>query len=553
VLALGSILCLIAQMPVRDARRASSPSSRFLGLVGQEALDDNNVYLGLMRQAADGALLFRNNFTPDANEPAMFNLLYLGLGRVARSTGWSLDTVHQLFGGFSIVLLVLGVYALLGQAIRRPGWRLFGLALACGSGGLLWVDRLAKRFAGWDLNPVDPWLVETNLFHAMLVYPHFVFAAALLVGSLALLVRSERTGGVLTAALGGLAGAVLASSHAFEAVALIAVAAAYLAIDAISDRRLPAPGRIRAFAWVALPPGLVLLLHKSILDREPAWGDVVARLEFATPDPLRVAMGLGATFFLVVATFDGLRRGRPAAERLAKAWVIAALALAYVPALNWRWHLLNGLPIPLALLATQGLRRGCAGRLKRALRSRRLAPGVSRAALASAAGVLFVLAALSNVNLFLSYRFEAQNPAPPMFLPEAEVEAFRWMDREVPRDALVLAAYRTGNYLPRMSGQRVVLGEDKLTHEFPTRERMVRSFFAPGLADSERLDILRGLGADYVFHGSAERDLGSYDPGTAGFLRCVYEKDGVRVFGVLPAKGGGVTARAGSQGAGGGP
>src|SRR5262249_8339106 len=148
---------------------------------------DNNVYLGLMRQAAEGRTLFTNNFTPEPNPPALFNFLYLALGRLASWMGWSLDFTHRLFGGVSILLLVLAAYSFIATAIRRPFYRRFALVLACFGGGLLWLARLMLRLTGLDLRPVSNWLVELNLFHAMIVYPHFVFAAALMTGSLTLL------------------------------------------------------------------------------------------------------------------------------------------------------------------------------------------------------------------------------------------------------------------------------------------------------------------------------------------------------------------------------
>src|SRR5262249_32858901 len=156
---------------------------------------------------------------------------------------------------------------------------------------------------------------------------------------------------------GGCCAAGLAASHAFEAVAFVPIAGVYLVLDGFALGRIPGENRWKALGLVLRLPLGVLLLHRYILAQEPAWGGVVSRLSFYTPDPFRLGMGLGVTLLIVILTFDGLLRvDRASGERMAKAWLFTVLFLAYVPYINWRWHLLNGIQIPLAILATQGLR-----------------------------------------------------------------------------------------------------------------------------------------------------------------------------------------------------
>jgi hypothetical protein len=531
-------LLLIAWVPYGIAYRSAVGSEQFMGLIGREAIDDNNVYLGLMRQAAEGRMLFSNNFTPEPNTPALFNFIYLVLGRLAAATGWSLDCVHRLFGGFSIVLLVFVTYAFISTAIRKPWYRRMALLLACFGAGFVWLAQIGQHITGIQFKTIDSWLVETSLFHAMLVYPHFVFSAALVAASLFLLLKAERTGRLMPALAGGLCAAILASSHTFEVVALLPAAVMYLVLDWMTVGRVPAPRRWLYLAAVIGLPLPVLVLNRWTLAREPMWGDVVSRLDFYTPDPFRLALGLGAIFIIVVLTFDGfLRPNRSAGERAAKAWLLAALILAYFPSFNWRWHLLNGVQIPLAILGTQGLRRTA---FRAIVRRRRGAaatwlPGLlrGRRGLVAAASMTIVLCCLGGVNLSLSYRHEASNIAEPTYLPKVEVAAFEWMSREVPRDALVLSTYPTGNFIPRLSGQRVFIGEDKLTGDMAGRERDLEGFFQSAWSDEQRIDLLRRFGVNYVFYGPDERKVGAYDLSRAPFLQEVHEVGDVQIYRVI--------------------
>ncbi|HYS04797.1 MAG TPA: hypothetical protein VEW47_06355 [Candidatus Dormibacteraeota bacterium] len=537
-LLIAALLLAIAWTPYGVAFRKTSPSDRFMGLIGVAAIDDNNVYLALMRQAAEGRFLFTNNYTPEPNPPALFNFIYLVLGRLAGSTGWSLDFVHRLFGGFSIVSLVLVTYAFIATAIRRVRYRRMALILACFSVGFVWVSRLVYRLIGIHTKTVDSWLVETSLFHAMLVYPHFVFAAALMVGCLLGLLKAERAGKFAPALIGGLCATILASSHTFEAVVLLPTAVAYVFLEWLVRERIPAPRRWLYLAAIVGLPLPVLLLNRWTLSREPMWGNVVDRLDFFTPDPFRLALGLGASLLIVLLTFDGfLRPNRSAGERMAKAWLLVALAVAYFPKFNWRWHLINGAQIPLAILATQGLRRTVFLTMLR--RRRRTAerwwPGFLRGwrGVRAASAAAIVLCCLGSVNLTLTYLYEATQVSGPTYLPKTEVAALEWMGREIPKDALVLSTYPTGNYIPRLSGQRVFIGEDKLTGDLEGRQSDLEGFFRPGWSDEQRMDLLRRFGVDYVFYGPEERKVGAYDLSRASFLRPVHQEEDVQIFRVV--------------------
>jgi hypothetical protein len=552
-LLLSGLLIVIVGIPYWDAYSRQSASERFMGLVGSDAIDDNNVYLALMRQAAEGKTLFTNNFTPEPNPPALFNFLYLSLGKLSGWLGWSLDFTHRTFGAVSIVLLVLTAYSFIATGIRRPFYRRFALLLAIFGGGLLWFTRLVLRATGFDLRPVSNWLVELNLFHAMIVYPHFIFAAALMIGSLTLLLKSERVRRFGPALAAGCCAAALATSHAFEAVAFVPIAGMYLLLDWLGKGRAPGWNRLKSVTLVLAMPLAMLFINRLILEKEPRWGEVVSRLNFATPEPFRLGMGLGASFIVALLTFDGfLRMRRPSGERMAKAWVLTVLILAYVPYINWRWHLLNGIQVPLAVLATQGLRRTVFRQILLRRRARKRAPCRPRGlwappGLAAAMGVMLVACCLSSANLFLSYRYQATVVERPTYLPTTELAAMSWMDRRIPREALVLASYAVGNYVPRLAGQRVFIGEDMLTNELDARQRDIRLFYSKDWDDTNREKMLHRFGIDYVYYGPDEQELGTYDPEGAEFLRRVYDDGGIRIFEV---KGRVATARAAVTGGG---
>ena len=59
--------------------------------------------------------------------------------------------------------------------------------------------------------------------------------------------------------------------------------------------------------------------------------------------------------------------------------------------------------------------------------------------------------------------------------------------------AVVFGSYMTGNYVPRLSGQRVFVGEDKLTAHYEERMAQVRQFFGDQETDPDREQLLERI------------------------------------------------------------
>src|SRR5262249_6205636 len=121
--------------------------------------------------------------------------------------------------------------------------------------------------------------------------------------------------------------------------------------------------------------------------------------------------------------------------------------------------------------------------------------------------------------------------------------------KELPHDAVVFSTYATGNYIPRVAGQRVFIGEDKLTEDLSGHQADVEGFFRPGWSDQDRMDVLRKFGVDYVFYGPAEKKVGTYDLPRAPFLQRVHEVEGIEVYRVIGPEASDRRAAAGADAA----
>ena len=53
------------------------------------------------------------------------------------------------------------------------------------------------------------------------------------------------------------------------------------------------------------------------------------------------------------------------------------------------------------------------------------------------------------------------------------------------------------------------------------------------MKDEERMGLLTQCGCRYLFYGSNERELGSFNPDTANYLKRVYASNDVKVYEVV--------------------
>ena len=205
-----------------------------------------------------------------------------------------------------------------------------------------------------------------------------------------------------------------------------------------------------------------------------------------------------------------------------------------LPWIPWQWHLLNGIQVPLSLVALDGIRRGAFigrrpyGRLARAWR--RAGP-LSKAPSPACVGLalLCCLAALTDPYLVRKYTIAARDHARDLFLSRGEEQAMSWLERNAAREDVVLASPEVSHFIPRFSGNKVVAGEDLLTKNYARKKEGTERFYGQW-GDADRLAFLSTWRVRYVMHGPAERRLGSWSPAALGRLEEVFRSGEASIY-----------------------
>ncbi|HLH72429.1 MAG TPA: hypothetical protein VKX96_04025 [Chloroflexota bacterium] len=569
---LAICLLFVTSLPYVYGYLSSPPDKAYMGL--DYAVYDYSQYMSWARDSAT-QILVANKLTPEANPPVFFNLLWWIIGRIDAYTGLSFVVANQLLRLISDLLFLVVANWFCGLVFPKRGQRRFALVLTCLTSGFGWLLVVLKHFTGNLLNPTDLYTPVGNSFFGFMSVPHHIISAAILIAIFALALQGYRHRTWHPWALAGLLGLILGMEHTYDLVTAYAVLGTFGVLMFLREGRWQ-----RWLVSLALFYGISVpsVIYWTLLSRlSPQWQEVLAQyknLGVFTPDPVQLIILLGPTFLLALATFRGFV---PLAERrddeiFLNGWFVVVLFIIYLP-VNFQIMMLNGFQVALACLATRGLFDHVLPWLNRRIEELAQNPGtdsalvphhpalnslnrtlplpspdgvlprtdvvatwLSPARLGTTVPALFLLAAmLTNLYIF-GWRFvDIHRHTYPYYLSQGDVAALNWLDGHVQPSDVVLSSLMIGIYLPGWTGAHAFLAHGAETLDFNQKRLDVQRFFDPATPDQQRLATLQQFHVRYVFYGPAERQLGSYDPARAEYLKQVLNVGGTEVFEVNPA------------------
>lgn len=487
-------------------------------------------YWSWMRDHQTG-LLVPNRMTPEANNPALFNLLWLILGQIQRLTGLSEAAMYQVLriGGGASFLIVLWWFLGLFTTDRAIRWTSYAvISLGAGFGWVWVVEKYARNLSDVRF-PFDVYVAEPNTFFSLLALPHFLTAGVLLLAIFGcFLLAEERNDDWRGYGLATLWALLLGLSHAYDLLIVYGVLGVFVLLQFGQARRI-LWGRFWGLAAVGLlsfpPAGYFTLLTT----RDPLWREVLSQFDNAgafTPNLLHLPILLGATLILTAAYGIWLlkNRNQPRPSFVLRrrmflwVWIIIGFGLLYIPT-DFQIHMLNPYHIPLALLSVEAV----------ALWSARKSPNLRRWALLA----LIAIVLPTNIYLLGWRLIDLRRAERPFYLSTGEQAAIDWLDARSDEHAVVLSDLGLGQYVPALTGHRAYLSHWAQTAHFYDRQADVVRFFDANTTETDRQAILDQFDVEYVIYGTDEQALGSFDPASTSRLMEVFAADDTAIYQVV--------------------
>ncbi len=516
LLAFTAVYLLIQLIPYLLGYATAAPGTFYTGLIMNP--EDSQTYWAKMLQGYNGRWLYTIPFTTEVHGGAFIGVFYLFLGHVARWLDVSLTAVWhaaRIIAGF---MLSLAVYHFIARflADRRARWTAFLLAMF--GSGLGWLLFLLGQTYWLGHFPVDFKQPGAHLFFTAMTFPHITLATALILFIVCWLERAVR-GGWRAAVAAGIAHIFLGIlyPHLIYLTAVIAVLA--YGRQVWQERRvLLREGVVTAVAFlIPLPLNITYAVILRVNPAFRAWAD--QSVTRSAPWPHYVL-----SFGLMLVLAGWFWRQRPSARprfAILWMWIIAAALLLYAP-INPQRRYVQGVQIPLAILAAMGWQQVLLPRLQATRFWRWLAarPRYDSQRLARFLTLFFLLfMSLSNIFIVADLaRVIAAAQPDPLFRPQVEKTAADWLRDNAPQTAVILGAYQTGNYAAAHAGQRVVIGHWVETGNFEAKSAEVAQFFAADTPDSWRRAFLEKYRVDIIWYGPREQELGGFDPAAVPYL-----------------------------------
>lgn len=557
VLGFVLLLLLITAVPYVYGYLSAPAGRVFQGIVFNVA--DISQYWSWMRDHRT-ALMVPNRMTPEPNDPALFNTLWLTLGQIQQVTGWSEPVMYQILrivGGGAFLLTLWWFIGLL-VAERSKRWVTYLVATL--GGGLGWIWVVEKYVNGLtDVRfPLDLYVVEPNTLFALLTLPHFLVAAALLLATFGCFLLAERQNDDWRGyALSTTWALLLGVQHAYDLLMIYFILGAYVLLQFIKARRIlwRRFWGLAAVGFLSFPPAGYFTF---LTTQNPLWREILAQFSNAgvfTPNLLHIPILLGITFIITI--IYGINRLRQAGKTIFApddpatpaplfntqflwVWAIVGFGLLYIPA-DFQIHMLNPYQVPLALLATHALWQWTATRRNTKTDAQDNQTTKSRWSLLKSRqflAILLILAVLPTNLYLLSWRIiDLRRAEVPFYLSQDEVTVLDWLEERSSEQAVVFSGMEIGQYVPALTGHRAFLSHWAMTVGFFEKREAVKAFYDSATPAEDRYQLLDRYDVQYVVYGIEERTLGeqhsnagSFDPATDTRFEEVFTTAEVVVF-----------------------
>jgi hypothetical protein len=505
---------------------------RFSGFIW--GVDEGNVYLTWMRQAAEGDLFFRNQYSTEPERPRFVNA-FLQLG------GRAADLLHvdqrvmfhvlRLLGGmFLLVAFHLLVAALTPNRVAR--WA--ALVLASLGSGLGWLVVLLVPQSG--LHPVDvgqAWQTqpEAVTFLSLLLNGLFTTSMALMCLTFLFALRALQ-GDRRAVWWAGLCLLVLGNVHTYDVFAVwIVLGLTAVWRDGAMARWRDGVKRLGLIVAIGLP-SVLWSLYATFTDPSFLAKGLTPTPAFRFID-YAVAYGLIGLLAVAGAVLAFSRHPAISPSRLPIVWSFANAFVLLIP-VSFQRKMIEGLHLPLCILAgfavswlAQQITRGLRARGKHKQAAERVVLTVCVAAvLCLPSNALFVSQCLDSVKTNNAELLAVLQP--PIYLDPGDAAALEWLAANATREDVILSSSLVGSTIPTVCPAKVWIGHWAETLHFREHLQTAMHLYAAPTPSA-----LRETGVTLLYASRWEAAMARTELNPSG-LPLVYDEQGVRLYRVPP-------------------
>jgi hypothetical protein len=591
VFAVAFFLILLTSSPYIYGLLKAPTGYQYLGI--HMAPSDIFVYESYVNQIKEGNIFLTNHFHNDLVEEKNFNIFWLVVGLFAKIFNLPALIAIHLFRIILIPLCLLSIYLFLSLFFKNIYKRKIALLLISFSSGLgailspiirpfAYIDEKSGYF-GW---PMDLWVSESNTFLTFYHSPHFIASLMFLVLIFYFFLQALNKNKYTCSITAGLLGLIYFNFHPFYIVTIASVLLGYLIFSFIIYLKLRYDFYYGSLSSAISSFGLNfgssatknLALKRTNAGEKPSLQTHIVIQGNKQKDlSLRIlkhgivfgALSLPSIIYHIINTIGNPIIQEKAAQNVCKTtsipltiisfgiplllaiysiyylikidnklikkysfvivWLIVNFIIIYLPFLNFQRRLIEGIQIPIIILATISIFI-----IYEKYKHKKLLKIIIKDKDILRLYILIILITLSLSNLYIMMEgFLAINQKIP-YTEKSKIKGFAWIDKNTDKESAILSNSYLGNIIPAFTNRNVFIGHWVETTNYQEKQNNSRWFFEENNEDQQKKEFLKNSRINYIFYSDIEEKMGEFNPNEKDYLKSVYNQDGVKIFKVLP-------------------
>lgn len=493
-LVLPLVFIVIITLPFLVLNYAIPKDQHFAGFLINPI--DGYSYLAKMQEGRSGDWLFHLPYSSQPGEGVFLFVYYIFLGHVAGLLHGANIVIFHVARVLNSVFMFIMIVRFVGDHIEDGKRTIAILVLTFGS-GLGWILLL------FGYTTADFKIPEIYPFLSSITNPHFPLAIGLMLA----IIRSFYTNFPYRILVVILMSTAMALVQPFCLLIILSFEIVLLIIDfrKISRERLILV--ISVFLPAVIYGAYLLWITKN----NSAIQNWNAQNLTPSPPIWDTAISLAPMVLLAIPGIFFAYKARAEKHYPLIAWILVSLFLAYTP-LNLQRRMLVGIYIPAVILGLYGLQQ--------LLKSRQeFLPSLHR--------LIIAIVLPSNLLLLFLTSSMVVKLNPNLVIKSSVWQGIQWMDRNIPKNKLILAKPEIAGLIPAYTGERVIYGHPFETINSEYNRHQVDLFFKT-MDFQEQKNYVELEGVDFVFVDESITPDFSISPLIPN--KMIYEEQNVSIY-----------------------
>ncbi len=468
---------------------------------------DHNSYLAFIKQASEGHLLFQDLYTTEPQSRLYFNPAYLTIGLFNYLFKIPVIISWYFFIIISNFFLLFSLYYFIAYFVKKIDQRILifiFLTLGAGFGWLLGIDA------------ADIMLAETTIFQVLFWPFLWSLALGLLVWIFLFAIQSFEENNFNKSIYAGILLLVLALAHSYDVLMAYTILGAYILFFTNFFENF------KKIIAIFLPSVFVVIYNLLILIFDPVLA-IHSQVPMWSPPPVNYIAGFGIIFFLGLWGLKIIMKNREKKYYFLVLWLILGFLLLYFP-VPFQRRLILGLEVPLVIIASRGLFNFSYKEKIPIPLSRRIF---------SYALILLVISfsSLTSLKVYKNIYQEIKRGDYPFYLEKEIIEGTAWLETNTNSEDIVIASYEIGNFIPRLSGNKVYAGHWAQTLFLEQKLTQLNWFLNENSSLEKKDKFLEENGIKYIFYTpETEKSEFLEKAIVRQYWPLVYENSQVKIF-----------------------